>query len=101
MNNYSCIFCKNIILICKTNKIKISDIENKINRRLGYLSRKVKQNSNITLDEAIEISKILNIPIDKLINEDLTEKINKINSRIKELEIEIENLKKIDIFDEK
>ena len=88
----------NIIYFGRLKGLKIGDIERAIGRRLGIISRwKTKQIDTISLDDIYNISILLDVTIEDLINTDikmlireqeiseLEKQLELINNQIKEL----------------
>ena len=83
------IFYENIKYLCWQKGIPIGQLEKRINVSAGYISRTANGGvKGIHLDHAVEISKILEIPLEELIYREIGKEI-----RIKELEDELRVLK--------
>lgn len=79
----------NIMYFGKRKGLKIGDIERTIGRRLGIISRwKTKQINTIPLDDIYNISLLLDVTIEDLINTD-TKKLKR-EQEISELEKQAE-----------
>ena len=79
----------NIIYFGRLKGLKIGDIERAIGRRLGIISRwKTKQINTIPLDDIYNISLLLDVTIEDLINTDI--KKLKREQEISELEKQVE-----------
>ena len=81
-------FFSNIKCVCKEKGIKIGELERSVNISKGYLSRMRKEGKGITLANAYFLAKQIDIPLDDLLNKDISKE-----RRIKELEEELAMLK--------
>ena len=69
-----CKVYENIKAICKYRDIRIQDVEKEIFRNQGYLSR-----GNITAEELLKISQILDVSMDSLMTKDYDREISVMN----------------------
>lgn len=88
-------FVDNIYAIAKQQKIPIGSIEKQARLSTGYLSRLKKNESNISLKNAYNISRILKSTLDCLITVNFTEKFKQEELK-KEKEQIVERLKNIE-----
>lgn len=90
----------NIIYFGKLKGLKIGDIERTIGRRLGIISRwKTKQVDTIPLDDIYNISLLLDVTIEDLINTDLEtlmreQEINELEKQVELINNQIKELKR-------
>lgn len=75
--SYAEIAIKNICIIMAAKGISVSDMEKDIGVSQGYFSRlRVKKNTRF--DTIVKISKYLNVSLDELIKNDLSDEIERI-----------------------
>ena len=92
----------NIIYFSKLKGLKIGDIERAIGRRLGIISRwKTKQINTIPLDDIYNISQLLDVTIEELINTDIKklkreQEINELQKQVELINNQIKELKERD-----
>ena len=90
----------NIIYFGRLKGLKVGDIEMSIGRRLGIISRwKTKQINTIPLDDIYNISLLLDVTIEDLINTDLEmlireQEINKLEKQVELINNQIKELKR-------
>ena len=89
----------NIIYFGRQKGLKIGDIERAIGRRLGIISRwKTKQVDTIPLDDIYNISLLLDVTVEDLINTDVErlmreQEINELEKQAKLINNQIKELK--------
>lgn len=88
MNDIQKIFVMNLRTIIHCKKIRISYIEDNIQVSRGYFSDSREKNRHISLEKALQISKLLDVSINDLCDENFGKKLEleAINRDIKELE---------------
>lgn len=93
----------NIIYFGRLKGLKIGDIERAIGRRLGIISRwKTKQINTIPLDDIYNISILLDVTIEDLINTDIKmlirkQEISELEKQVKLINNQIKELKGSDV----
>lgn len=88
MKELDTIFVKNLRAILENRNMKISHIEKAVSHKVGYFADSKAKGRNISLETALKISKLLDVSIEDLCNENFYKKIelDTIDREIKELE---------------
>lgn len=88
MKELDTIFVKNLRAILENRNMKISHIEKAVSHKVGYFADSKAKWRNISLETALKISKLLDVSIEDLCNENFYKKIelDTIDREIKELE---------------
>ena len=84
-------FIDNTYIVCELDEIKISELEKKIGRGTGFLSRQ-RTKPSISLQTALDIADVLTVPFVELLANDWTDALKA--HEIRKREEEIERLKK-------
>ena len=96
-NNISYIIAKNILAYLEAKDMSVNQFEEKIGMAKGSLKRAIgKKNSNsnsLSVDNAVRICKELDIPFEKIINDEFSKTFEKImlERRIAELQRRLES----------
>lgn len=87
-------FVENAKTVAKMKKIKIADLENQAGITAGYLSKVGKYVDSISLEIATKIARIVDEPMDELINGDFAIEAKRASLRrqIADLETELASL---------
>ena len=88
MNNQ--LLVKNIRFLCKTNGLKVGDLEKQVGVHVGYFARLYNDITNISATNLYKVSKIFDISMNDLIERNLykEQRIKKLKKELEELENE-------------